>query len=200
MKKLIIIGAGGHGKVIADIASKNGYEEIAFLDDNPEIIKCGKYLVLGKIADLANINGDVIVAIGNIQVHKRIQEMIPENRIVSLVHPKAIVADNVLIGAGSVVMAGTVINVGACIGKGCIINTCSSVDHDCVIRDYCHISVGAPVAGTSCIGEQSWIGAGATVSNNINICSSCMIGAGAVVIRDIKERGTYVGVPAKKIK
>ena len=97
-------------------------------------------------------------------------------------------------------MAGVVINPGAQIGKGCIINTSSSVDHDCQIEDYVHISVGAHLSGTIEVGERTWIGAGATVSNNVNICGGCTIGAGAVVVKDITESGTYVGVPAKKIR
>lgn len=91
-------------------------------------------------------------------------------------------------------------NPGAVIGKGCIINTCASVDHDCRVEDFVHVSVGAHVAGTVRIGERTWVGAGATVSNNVRICDDCMIGAGAVVVKDIMERGTYVGVPAERIK
>ena len=82
----------------------------------------------------------------------------------------------------------------------CIINTCASVDHDCDVADFVHVSVGAHVAGTCTIGERTWIGAGATVSNNITICPDCMIGAGGVVIRNICEKGTYVGSPVRKIK
>ena len=96
-------------------------------------------------------------------------------------------------------MAGTVINSGTNIGKGCIINTCSSVDHDCLIGDFVHVSVGSHICGTVCIEAETWIGAGAIVSNNINIFRDCIIGAGAVVIDDINESGTYVGVPAKEI-
>ena len=120
--------------------------------------------------------------------------------IVSLVHPSAVIAPNVKIGVGTVVMAGAVINPWTKIGQGCIINTCASVDHDCRIGDFVHVSVGAHVAGTVIIGDNTWVGAGATVSNNIEIVEDCMIGAGAVVIADITEHGTYVGVPAKKLK
>ena len=97
-------------------------------------------------------------------------------------------------------MAGAVINPGTRLGKGCIINTCSSVDHDCVVSDYAHIAVGAHLCGTVAIGEGTWIGAGATVVNNVSICSDCMIGAGTVVIKNIEISGTYIGVPAKRIK
>lgn len=197
MNRLIIIGASGHGKVIADIAMKNGYKEIVFLDDNPQILECAGFPVIGKTADANQLGGDKIVAIGNPAIRERIQETIPT---VTLVHPDAVISRRVTLGEGTVVMAGAVINSDAVIGNGCIINTGASVDHDCRIGDFVHISVGAHVAGTCNIGERTWIGAGATVSNNITICGDCMIGAGSVVVRDITESGTYVGCPAKRIK
>ena len=97
------------------------------------------------------------------------------------------------------IMAGAVINPYAKLGKGCIVNTCASVDHDCEVRDYVHVAVGAHLCGTVEVGAYTWIGAGATVSNNISICPECMIGAGAVVVKDIVEAGTYVGVPAGRV-
>lgn len=197
LNKLIIIGAGGHGKVIADIAVKNGYEDIVFLDDNVEIIECAGFPVVGETSMVSEIDGDKIVAVGNNEVRKRISEKIAT---VDLIHPKAIISRRVEIGEGTVIMAGAVVNSDATIGKGCIINTGASVDHDCVIEDYCHIAVGAHVAGNCHIGENTWIGAGAIVNNNVNICSHCIIGAGSVVIKDIMEPGTYVGIPSKKIK
>lgn len=200
MKRLAIIGASGHGKVIADIAKKNGYQDIVFLDDNESLKVCGDYLVIGKSAAAKELEADIIVGIGNAAIRKRIQESLNGERIVTLIHPDAVIADNVIIGRGTVIMAGTVINPGTVIGKGCIINTCASVDHDCRISDFVHVSVGAHIAGTVAIGSETWIGAGATVSNNVKICGGCMIGAGAVVIQDIKSSGTYIGIPAEKKK
>lgn len=202
MKKLIIIGASGHGKVVADIAKKNGYDEICFLDDNETLTECGGYKVVGKSSQYIEFNGDIFVAIGNSKIRERIQSQIELSgkNIPLLVHPNAVIAENVEIGKGTVVVAGAVINPGARIGKGCIINTCSSVDHDCMIKDFVHVSVGAHVAGTVNIGAHTWIGAGATVSNNVNICDNCMIGAGAVVIRDIIDSGKFIGVPVRKIQ
>mgnify|MGYP002528245766 CR=1 FL=1 len=197
MNKLIIVGASGHGKVIADIAVRNGYEEIFFLDDNEAIRECGGFPVVGKTAAATWLDGDKIVAIGNPIIREQIQKTI---QTVTLVHPDAVVSRRVILGEGTVVMAGAVVNSDAVIGRGCIINTGASVDHDCQIADYVHISVGAHVAGTCAIGKRTWVGAGVTVSNNIVICNDCMIGAGAVVVRDIEESGTYVGCPAKKIK
>lgn len=196
LRKLIIIGASGHGKVIADIAIKNGYKEIVFLDDNEHVKECAGFPVIGKVAEAKNIDGDKIVAIGNAEIRERIQNEL--NDLTTLIHPAAFVSRRVKIGEGSVVMAGAVINSDTVIGKGCIINTGSSVDHDCRVENYSHVSVGAHIAGTVKIGKRTWIGAGATVSNNIDICDDCMIGAGAVVIRNIEKSGTYIGIPAKE--
>ncbi|MGN1313717.1 MAG: acetyltransferase [Lachnospiraceae bacterium] len=200
MRKLAIIGASGHGKVVADIARKNGYNEIVFLDDNESIHECGGYPVIGKSFEAGTLDADVIIGIGNAGVRKHIQESIPDEKLVTLIHPDAVVAEEVVIEAGTVVMAGAVVNPGTHVGKGCIINTCSSVDHDCVVGNYTHIAVGSHLCGTVAIGDGTWVGAGATVSNNVSICSNCMIGAGAVVVNDLQESGTYVGVPARRIK
>ena len=197
MRKLAIIGASGHGKVVADIARKNGYSEIVFLDDDERIHECGGYPVTGKSAEAGMIDADVIVGIGNASVRRRIQESIPDEKLITLIHPDAVVAEDIVIGTGTVVMAGTVINPGARIGKGCIINTCSCVDHDCEVGDYVHIAVGSHLCGTVSVGNETWIGAGATVSNNVSICSNCMIGAGSVVVKNIDLAGTYFGVPAR---
>ena len=201
MNELMIIGASGQGKVIADIAEKLGYTNIRFLDDNPQTRFCGAYEVVGGSGEAAAYRGaDFIVAIGNGLARQRIQNELVQNElsVATLIHPNAVVAKDVQIGAGTVVMAGAVINPGARIGQGCIINTCASVDHDCRIGDYVHISVGAHVAGTVTVGNNTWIGIGACISNNLEITAGCMIGAGAVVVRNIQQAGTYVGVPAQK--
>ena len=200
MRRLAIIGASGHGKVIADIAKRIGYCEIVFFDDDESIHECGGYPVVGKSSEAGTLDADVIVGIGNADIRKRIQESIPHEKLVTLIHPDAVVAEDVVIGKGTVVMAGAIINPGVRIGKGCIINTCSSVDHDCIVDDFVHVAVGSHLCGTVSVGDGTWIGAGATVSNNVSICPNCMIGAGAVVIKNIDETGTYVGVPARKIK
>ena len=202
-RQLVIIGASGHGKVIADIAKKLNYSEIVFLDDDTNLVECNGYRVVGTTKDVKSYKSyEFVVAIGNAGIRKKIQnQLMNENsKIATLVHPKAVIGENVVLGAGTVIMAGAVINPCVKIGNGCIINTCASVDHDCVIGDFAHISVGAHIAGTVTIGECTWIGAGATIINNLNICGSCTIGAGAVVVKDITEQGTYIGVPAKRLK
>lgn len=201
-KKLVIIGAGGHGKVVADVAKKNGYTNIEFLDDNSNVLLCGSYPVVGKCKDAYKFkDDDFFIAIGNGTVRRKLYMQLEKLglNIVTLIHPNATIADSVTIGIGSVIMAGSVINSYTKIGKGAIINTCASVDHDCVVGEFTHISIGAHVAGSVIIGNNTWIGAGSTVINNICICTDCIIGAGAVVVNNLEREGTYIGVPARII-
>ena len=202
--KLIIIGASGHGKVVADIAIQmNKWNNIVFLDDNISIESSMGLDVIGVTSDAISYKNeaDFFVAIGNNRTRERIQEKLIDSglNIVSLIHPSAIIACEVEIDIGTVIMAGVVINSCTRIGKGCIINTNSSIDHDNIIGDYAHVSPGSSIAGTVIIKKASWIGVGSVVSNNITICEDCIIGAGAVVVKDITEPGTYIGAPARRI-
>ena len=199
IKKLVIIGASGHGKVVADIAKKNGYREIQFLDDNRDLKECCGYGVVGGSSDYIKYDCDMIVAIGNPHIREKIQKQLDnaKKKIPVLIHPKAAVGEKVLIGKGTVIMAGAVVNSDTEIGRGCIVNTCASVDHDCRIGAFVHVSVGGHVAGNVYVGDRTWIGIGAVVSNNISVCEDCMIGAGAVIVKNIKISGTYIGVPAE---
>ena len=197
MNRLIIIGASGHGKVVADIAALIGYRDIVFLDDDQSIKECAGWPVVGKSKEAPD--GEVFVAVGKAETRKMLMERYSDRTQPTLIHPNAVMAGDVEIGSGSVVMAGAVINPGVKIGRGVIVNTSSSIDHDCLIGDYSHISVGAHLCGTVLVGGMTWIGAGATISNNVNICGGCTVGAGAVVIKDIEEEGTYIGVPVKKM-
>lgn len=202
--KLIIIGASGHGKVVTDIAIKmNKWQSIAFLDDDESINISMGLEVIGKTSDafIYKDEADFFVAIGNNAVREKVQEKLIEEglNVVSLIHPSAVLGTDVVIGIGTVVMAGVVINSSTRIGRGCIINTSSSLDHDNAIEDYVHISPGVKTAGSVGIGKITWIGIGSVVSNNVNICSDCKVGAGAVVVKDITEPGTYVGVPVRRV-
>lgn len=202
-KKLIIIGAGGHGKVIADIAKLNGYQEIFFLDDDPTKKENGKYIVVGTTDKIAKYidSYDFFVAIGNNQIRKKISLKLKQKKIKQpvLIHPSAIIDESVVVEQGTVIMANVVVNADTKIKEGCIINTASSIDHDCLIGSYVHISPGAHVAGTVVIGDLTWIGIGVSIKNNIKICENNIIGAGSVIVKDIIEKGTYVGIPAKKV-
>ena len=119
MKRIIIVGASGHGKVVADLAEKNGYEDIVFLDSDKNKKQCGKYPVAGNEDELGRIEGDVVIAIGNAKIREKIQSRIEKERLATLIHPSAIIADDAKIGKGTVVMAGSVINPNAFIGADC---------------------------------------------------------------------------------
>lgn len=198
MNRLIIIGASGHGKVVADIAKLVGYRDIVFLDEDSSVKECAGYPVLGEEFMVENLTGDLFIAVGNSSVRKRLMEKNQNRYFPILIHPAAVIAERTEIGAGTVIMAGAVVNSDCKIGKGNIINTCASVDHDCIMGDYCHLAVGAHMCGTVKVGDNVWIGAGATVSNNISIRGGITIGAGALVIRNIEDSGTYIGVPVIK--
>jgi sugar O-acyltransferase (sialic acid O-acetyltransferase NeuD family) len=195
---LVIIGAGGHGRVAKDIAQKNGYKKVIFLDDGENAV-CD-----GKVSEFVNYLKDAqfFVAIGNANVREKITEEIASNggQIATLIHPNAILCDDAVIGEGTLVAAGAVINPNVKIGKGVIINTLSSVDHDSTVGDYTHVAVGAHLCGTVNVGKSVFVGAGAVVINNKNVCDNTTIGAAAAVVKDITVSGTYVGVPARRIK
>ena len=202
--KLLIIGASGHGKVVADIALKmNRWKGIAFLDDDESLEACMGLEVIGKTADFIKYKDEVdfFIAIGNNTTREKIQEKLEAEgvSIPILVHPNAVVGEQVEFGVGTVVMAGVVINCCSEIGKGCILNTGATIDHDNYIEDYVHISPGVHTAGTVKIGKGTWLGVGSVISNNLNITSGCKVGAGAVVVKDITESGIYVGGPVRRV-
>ncbi len=200
-KDVIIIGASGHGEVVADIVLKSDDRLIGFLDDNDNLREFAGYPVLGKTSEYSKfLNNYFVIAIGNPEIREDfVNRMTNQVKWYVGIHPSAQISTmNVSIGEGTVLMANAVINSNTSIGKHCIINTSAVVEHDNKINDFVHISVGAKVGGAVEIGKSTWIGIGATVNNNINICDQCMIGAGAVVVSDITEKGVYIGIPAKK--
>lgn len=203
-KKLIIIGAGGHGKVVADIAQKmNKWKSIAFLDDNDNIKYSMGIKIIGKTSEVSRYitDCDVLVGIGDNSIRRTIQEKL-ESEVASiplLIHPSAVIGEKVELGSGTVVMPGVIINSCTKIARGCIINTSATIDHDCLIEDFVHISQGSHLAGTVKVGEESCLGIGSLVSHNVNITSGCKVGAGAVVVNDLTEPGTYFGNPARRV-
>lgn len=203
--ELIIIGASGHGKVVADLAEKCGYLVKGFLDDNPKIEEHFGYPVLGEVQIVEEWDAEkdwktckFVIAIGENTIRRKIAQRYRKLQFATLVHPAAVLGKGVCLGAGTVVMAGAVINADAKVGDHCIINTGAIIEHDCMIRDYTHISPGAVVAGTVKIGGMCHIGAGAVVRNNITVCEGVTVGVGAAVVKNILEPGIYVGVPAGK--
>ena len=198
---LIIIGAGGHGRVIADIAIKIGYTDIKFVDDN-ENGSCMGFPIIGTTNDIESLNNgktDFVIGIGNNVIRKKIAESYNVNWV-TLIHPSAQISVNVTIGKGTVIMALAVVNANTTICKHCIINSSSVVEHDNIIKDYVHISPKAALGGTVQIGEKTHVGIGATVKNGISICDNCIIGAGSVVVKSIYDEGIYIGVPSGRLK
>ena len=194
-KNVIIIGAGGHGKVIADIVRKSNDNFIGFLDDD-----LSKENVIGRVSECTKYQDCYfVIGIGNNKIRKKIAEEYPELKYYTAIHPAAILSTNVKIGKGTVIMANAVINDSSEIGSYCIINTASVVEHDNCIEDYVHISPNATLCGTVKVGKETHIGAGAIIKNNISICGNVVVGIGAAIVKDIDESGTYVGVPGKMI-
>lgn len=202
--KLLIIGASGHGKVVADIALKMGkWQEISFLDDDKNLTFSMGLEVLGTSDDILTYKDEyeIFVGIGNNATRQKVHEMLETVGVTipTLIHPNTVIGSEVEIGIGTVVMAGVIINCCTKIGNGCILNTGSTIDHDNTIEDFVHISPRASLAGTVKVGQGSWIGIGSVVSNNISITKGCKVGAGAVVVKDITEEGVYIGVPVRRI-
>jgi sugar O-acyltransferase (sialic acid O-acetyltransferase NeuD family) len=200
--QLALLGASGHGKVVADAALCAGWGDVVFFDDAwPAVTMNGHWPVVGNSAALlarAHEFGGVIVSIGNaaVRFNKQLELQAAGARLATIIHPRACVSRFARIGMGSVVMAGAVVNADATIGNACIINTGSSVDHDCDLADGVHISPGAHLAGNVAIGANSWVGVGAAVRQGIRIGESAMVGAGAVVVKPVADRSTVVGNPA----
>ena len=199
MNRLIIIGAGGHGKVVADIAAKIGYTDICFADDHAKG-QCMGFPILGGTAHLEVWDDgatDFVIGIGNNAVRKKIAEEYDINWV-RLVHPSAQIGLQASIGRGTVVMAGAVINACAGVGEHCIINTRAVVEHDNRIGNYVHLSPGVTLSGTVTVGECTWLGTGTSVINNVDICANVTVGVGSVVIRSIQKEGIYYGLVGKQ--
>jgi sugar O-acyltransferase (sialic acid O-acetyltransferase NeuD family) len=206
MKTLVIIGAGGHGRVVADCAQQlNNYSEILFLDDGFETSKhSGDWEVAGFVKDYSLYidNSDFIVALGSNALREKILEQLKNSNanIATLIHPSAVISPNTFMGKGVVVCANAVINIGSHIADGCIINTGSTIDHDCNVQQYSHISPGVNIAGGVNVGPLSWLGIGSTVIECITIAENTQVGAGAVITQSTIPNSLYLGVPAKRIR
>lgn len=206
MQKLLIIGAGGHGKVVADTAALLGqWSEIAFLDDRcPDIKQVNTWSVIGKLAQakqFLDVFSHAVVAIGDNQKRLQLSQEIQALGFIlsTIIHPTAFIASNVNIGPGSVVFAQAAINIDARIGMAAIINTGAIVEHDCKLGAGVHISPSAALAGGVLVGDGSWIGLGASVVPKVTIGSQVIVGAGSVIIRDVPSKVTVVGVPARVV-
>ncbi|UOE95439.1 acetyltransferase [Alkalihalobacillus sp. LMS39] len=205
--RIIVIGHGGHSKVIRDIIEANkGYEIVAYVDDKFTDMDKQDSLYYGPLAAFKDIHhlfspAKVVVAIGNNKTRKKIvqQLQLTDDQVVTLVHPSAVVSPSATIGSGTVVMANVTINASVKVGSHVIVNTNSVIEHDSIIEDYVHISPNATAAGTVEIKEGVQLGVGASVIPNVTIGEWTIVGAGAAVVTNLPSYTTAVGVPAKII-
>lgn len=202
INKIALLGAGGHGKVVADIVELSGVSLANVFD---EAAKPGQQLLGHAVEalpdDISLLECAWIMAIGDNTIRRRKFLAFLEQGAAFAVatHPRACIAKSSSLAEGSVVMAGAVINPGVVIGKNVIINTSASVDHDCQIGDHAHIAPNATLCGNVTVGESTWVGAGATVIEGIKIGMNALVGAGAVVIDDVPDGAMVLGVPARII-
>ena len=204
-KELAIVGASGHGKVIADIAEQLGYTVNFYDDAYPSKKNIEHWPIHGSCADLIALNNtnttlsnDVVVAIGNNEIRKQKIQLLQQNsfNLITLIHPTAVISQYAAIALGTVVFAGAIINAFAKIGVGCIVNTAAVVEHDCTINNFTHICPNVALAGGVIIGTKSWVGIGSQIKQLIVIGDNCMIGAGSTVIKNIPDNVTAFGSPA----
>lgn len=200
--KALIVGAGGHAKVVTDIIEAQGDEVVGYLTDEQERwgLSHYGYPILGALNIFPHVTHDfLIIAIGSNQARKRIHELLTSlgAHWGNAIHPSAVISRSVNLGSGIVIAANTVINADASIGHHSIVNTNASIDHDSRIGNFTHIAPGAHLAGAVIVGEGTFMGVGTSVIPEIEIGSWALIGAGSVVVRPIPERVTAKGVPAR---
>lgn len=202
MKKLALLGAGGHARVIADLALVSGWSSVSFFDDAwPEKSKNGDWEVAGNasmLVESASSFDGVVVAIGDCDTRCKMQQQLNnvDAPLVTIIHPSACVSPRTNLGVGIVVMANAVINAFASLGDGCVINSGAIIEHDCSIGDFVHIAPGVTLSGTVTVGSRTWIGAGSTVRQGETIGKNVMVGAGSVVVKPVPDGLTVVGCPA----
>lgn len=205
---VLLIGAGGHGQVVADIirAQHAAGQPIALLgycDDRADTLRDGIGSdMLGTLADARGLSPEaVIVAIGDNTVRCRLfkDAMQDGNQTTIAQHPSAMVAPDAVVKGGSMICAGAIVNTHAVVGANAIVNTAASVDHHCRIGDHAHLAPGVRLGGHVEIGEGALIGIGAVVIPGRTIGAWATVGAGAVVINDVPANATVVGVPARPI-
>ena len=209
MDRILVIGGGGHAKVVISVLKKSAYNIIGYTDrhDNGVILGVpyiGDDSILQMFIKKYGEHFKAIIGIGKMDVSSR--RIILQNNLGALgfdfpaiVSPQAVVNEDVKLGSGTVVFDGVVINSGTEIGIACIINTNSTVEHDCHIGENVHIAPGATLSGGITIGNNCMIGTGVNIIQSINICDECLIGAGSNILNNISSPGIYVGTPAKKI-
>lgn len=198
--RLVVIGAGGHAKVVVDAAQAAGLSVAGVVGQASDPTQI---LGIPVVGDHRDVEADsFIVAIGDNATREAAFDVHREYGLspVSVIHPSAVLGQGVTIGAGTLIAAGVVINVDARIGENCIINTGCTVDHDCVVGDHAHIGPGAHLCGAVHVGSRSLMGVGSSAAPGARIGDRAVVGAGACVISEVPQSQTWAGVPARELR
>jgi acetyltransferase EpsM len=207
--RVVIWGASGHALVVADILRLEGREVVGFIDDIAAERRGQSFAgarVLGGRECLDSLRADgvhaIVIAVGDCAARLRLADVVRQHdfELIHAVHPRAVIAAGVALGAGTVVCAGAVVNPGSSIAENVIINTSATVDHECVIADGAHVGPGVHLGGRVRVGRAAWVGIGATVSDRVVIGAESVVGAGAVVLNDVPRRVVAFGVPARVVR
>lgn len=198
---IIVIGGGGHSKVVVSTVAELGINIKDVYDDDPNKlgVHVGNAAIIGTTSGIDG-SKKAVIGIGDNRTRAEMDRRLKNCQWVTAIHPRAYVHPSVSVGEGTVVFAGAVIQPGTVIGRHCIVNTNAAIDHDCVIGDYSHIGPGVSLAGNVTVGEGAFLGIGAVAIMGIEIGQWSVIGAGAVVVRNIPDNVTAVGVPARIAK
>jgi sugar O-acyltransferase (sialic acid O-acetyltransferase NeuD family) len=205
--RVLVVGGGGHGRVVADVVQEAGLAtELAFVDDRyPTLDRSGPWPVIGTMAELSVLcdrYDAFALGIGAWQARSHVWQTLDRLgvNVLTAVHPHATVSRQARLGAGTIVCAGAAVVIGAELGRGCIVNTGATVDHDCRLADWVHVCPGAHLCGDVHVGQGSWIGAGSVVRQGIRIGEGVTLGVGAACIRDLPAGVIAVGVPARAMR
>lgn len=206
MSQLLILGAGGHGKVVVEAAvAMGGWDKIAFLDDQyPKLKVMLGHAVVGSVEDAFDFADDydsAVVALGNAKLRMNLLNKLDDLGfcLPSIIHPLSYISPSASIGKGNVIFPYAVVNAAVTIGDGCILNTAAVVEHDCSLDCGVHVCPGVHIGGGVSIGEMCWVGIGSSVTHSIAIGNDVIIGAGSAVINSIEANQTVVGVPARRV-
>ncbi|MEO8773573.1 MAG: acetyltransferase [Gelidibacter sp.] len=211
MKKIVIIGASGHGGMILDCIEKEGkYSFLGFMDSyKKKGTTYSGYSILGNEHDIPQLIAEhdlygAIIAIGNNWTRKKMMDKLikitPKLNFVTIIHPNTVISNNVQIGKGTIIMPGAIVNSNSKIGNFCILNTNSSLGHDGVMEDYSSISSGVCIGGNLRLGEFSAVSLGANIIENITIGKHCVIGAGSLVVKNVVDNSLVYGSPARFVR